>query len=53
VSELTVMELEQESVEALPARELMSGCGCGCGGNVYQAGLVNINDVNIVVAGLL
>ena len=49
MSELTVMELEQESVEALPARELMCGCGCGCGGNTYQIGLVNIDDSALIV----
>ena len=38
MSGLTAMELEQESIETLPARELMSGCGCSCGGNAYRPG---------------
>jgi hypothetical protein len=49
MSELTVMELEEESVEFLPARELMCGCGCG-GHNVTQIGLINLNDVSVSLA---
>jgi hypothetical protein len=48
MSELSVLELEEEVVETLPSRELMCGCGCG-GGNVYQVGLINLNDINIAV----
>jgi hypothetical protein len=47
MSELTALELQQETVEELPARELM--CGCGCGGNTYQIGLVNIDDSALIV----
>lgn len=46
MSDVTVMELEQELVEPLPARELMCGCGCG-GNNTYQYGLINIRDVYV------
>lgn len=49
MSDVSVMELEREAVEALPARELMTGCGCGCGNNTYQIGLVNIDDTTIYV----
>jgi hypothetical protein len=50
MSNVTLRELELETVESLPARELMSGCGCGGGNNTAQLGLVNIDDSVIQVS---
>lgn len=45
---LSIEELELQSTDYLPAREVMSGLGCGHGHGCswFQQGLVNLNDVN-------
>jgi hypothetical protein len=54
---LSIQELELQTAEFLPAREVMTGCGCRGGvtindndgnhnGNAAQFGLLNINALN-------
>jgi hypothetical protein len=46
MSDVTMQELELETVELLPARETLNGCGCRSYGSGFA--LVNVSHNNIL-----
>ena len=50
-SAISMRELEAESAELLPSRETLccwKSCHSGSSSTVFQSGLVNINDSNVL-----